>query len=127
VDPLAGFGASSPTYFLHGRIRNRSAHTLNSITLRVQFYQTDGSPDILGDKTVRIQVNVPAHQTREISWPISFEGAPQLTEYAWKYAITEIRGGQNGRTTSWTTKCTAFAPTQQQWAIVAVKLAGNGA
>jgi hypothetical protein len=79
---------------LHGRIRNRSTHTLNSITLRVQFYEKDGSPDILGDKTVRIQVNVPAHQTREISWPISFEGAPQLTEYAWKYAITEIRGGQ---------------------------------
>jgi hypothetical protein len=85
---------ATPDYSLHGRIRNQSAHTLNSITLRVQFYEKQGSPDILGEKIVRIHVNVPAHQTREISWPISFEGAPQLTEYACKYATTEIRGSK---------------------------------
>ena len=41
-------------YLLTGRIRNRSAYTLTSIKLKVQLFGMEGSPDILGEKTVRI-------------------------------------------------------------------------
>ena len=94
-DPFSNpFYVPQTSYFLHGHIRNRSAHRLNSIKLRVQFYEREGSPDILGDRIVWIPVDVPPRQTREITHPINFRRSPHLTEYAWKYDITEIRGGE---------------------------------
>jgi hypothetical protein len=81
-------------YLLTGRIRNRSAYTLTSIKLKVQLYEKEGSPDILREKTVRIEVRVPPHQIREISRLIAFEDSPALTQYAWDYAVTEIRGSK---------------------------------
>ena len=81
-------------YLLTGRIRNRSAYTLTSIKLKVQLRGMEGSPDILGEKTVRIEVRVPPHQIREISRLIAFEDSPALTQAAWDYAITEIRGSK---------------------------------
>jgi hypothetical protein len=83
-----------PDYFLYGRIRNRSAHTLNSITLKVRLYENEDSSDILGETTTRITVEVPPHQARAINWPIYFGHLPELTQPAWKYDVTEIRGSK---------------------------------
>ena len=81
-------------YHLSGRIRNRAAHnrTLNSIKLLVLLREKEGSPDIVGEQTVEIRVEVPPHQTRAINQAIYFNNSPQLTKFAWKYAIAEIRG-----------------------------------
>jgi hypothetical protein len=84
--------SKSTHYRLTGRIRNRSNHTLNSITLMVRLYEKEGLPDILGEETLQINVGVPPHQTRAIGSPISLDDSPQLAQYALKYAITEIRG-----------------------------------
>jgi hypothetical protein len=57
----------------------------------VQLREKESS-DILGEQTVQIRVEVPPHQTRAINETIYFDNPPQLTHYAWTYAITEIRG-----------------------------------
>jgi hypothetical protein len=84
------------SYYLTGRIRNRAAHncTLNSITLIVTLREKEGSPDIVGQQTVQIRVEVPPHQTRAISETIYFYNSPELTQYAWGYFISEIRGSK---------------------------------
>ena len=81
-------------YQLTGRIRNRAAHerTLNSITLVATLREKEGSPDIVGVQTVQIRVQVPPYQTRAISETIQFPNLPQLTQPAWTYFISEIRG-----------------------------------
>ena len=96
IDLRLGRNRYGSSYYLTGRIRNRAAHnrTLNSITLIVTLREKEGSPDILGQKTVQIRVEVPAHQTREIDQPIYFDNSPALTSYAWGYFITEIRGSK---------------------------------
>jgi hypothetical protein len=81
------------THRLTARIRNRSAHALNSITLQVRLHEKEGSSDILGEETVQIPVYVPPHQTRAINATLNFGAAPKLTEYALTYAVIEIRGG----------------------------------
>jgi hypothetical protein len=84
------------SYNLIGRIRNRAAHnsTLNSIKLVMTLREREGSPDILGQETVQINVQVPSHQTREINQDIYFTNAPQLTQFTWGYYIAEIRGSK---------------------------------
>ena len=96
IDLRLGRNTYGSIYYLTGRIRNRAAHsrTLNSITLIVTLREKDGSPDILGQQTVRIPVEVPSHQTRAINQTIYFNNSPQLTQYAWGYFITEIRGSK---------------------------------
>jgi hypothetical protein len=83
-------------YYLTGRIRNRAAHnrTLNSITLIVTLREKEGSPDIVGQQTVLIRVEVPPHQTRAIRQTIYFDNLPQLTQHAWECFISEIRGSK---------------------------------
>jgi hypothetical protein len=83
-------------YSLTGRIRNRAAHnrTLNSITLIVTLREKEGSPDIVGQQTVQINVEVPPRQTRAINETIRFDNSPQLTQHGWDYFISEIRGSE---------------------------------
>ena len=50
--------------------------------------------DILGQQTVPIRVEVPPHQTRAIFAFIDFSNLPQLTQHAWEYDVTEIRGSK---------------------------------
>jgi len=89
------FPSNFAGFYLTGRIRNRAAHnrTLNSITLTVLLREKEGSQDILGQQTVQIRVEVPPHQTRAIHQTIYFDNPPQVRQFAWTYAITEIRGG----------------------------------
>jgi len=58
--------------------------------------EKEGSQDILGQQTVQIHVEVPPHQTRAIHQTIYFDNPPQVRQYAWTYAITEIRGSKGG-------------------------------
>ena len=83
------------TIDLIGRIRNRSTHncTLNSITL-IATLREKGSPDILGEQTVEIRVEVPPYQTRAINQSIYFPNLPQLKQPAWTYFIVETRGSK---------------------------------
>ena len=88
------FPSNFAGFYLTGRIRNRAAHnrTLNSITLILLLREKEGSQDILGRQTVQIRVEVPPHQTRAIHQTIYFDNPPQVRQFAWTYAITEIRG-----------------------------------
>ena len=54
-----------------------------------------GSPDILGQVTAEVTVDVPAHQTREISKQILFFNLPEIKEPQWEYYVTEIRGSKS--------------------------------
>jgi hypothetical protein len=92
------FPSNLAGFYLTGRIRNRAAHnrTLNCITLIVLLREKEGSQDILGQQTVQIRVEVPPHQTRAIHQTIYFDNPPQVRQYAWTYAITEIRGSKGG-------------------------------
>lgn len=96
IDFKLGRPQYGSAYHLTGRIRNRAAHnrTLNSITLIVTLREKEGSPDILGEHKVQIRVEVPPHQTRAISETIYFANLPQLTQHAWGYFISEIRGSK---------------------------------
>jgi hypothetical protein len=60
----------------------------------VLLREKEGSQDILGQQTVQIRVEVPPHQTRAIHQTIYFDNPPQVRQYAWTYAITEIRGSK---------------------------------
>jgi hypothetical protein len=92
-DTFLGHFPIHKTHRLTARIRNRSAHALNSITLQVRLHEKEGSSDILGEETVQIPVYVPPHQTRAINATLNFGAAPKLTEYALTYAVIEIRSG----------------------------------
>jgi hypothetical protein len=92
------FPSNFAGFYLTGRIRNRAAHnhTLNSITLTVLLREKEGSQDILSQQTVQIRVEVPQHQTRAFHQTVYFDNPPQARQYAWTYAITEIRGSAGG-------------------------------
>jgi hypothetical protein len=95
---LPQFPSNFAGFYLTGRIRNRAAHnhTLNSITLTVLLREKEGSQDILGQQTVQIRVEVPPHQTHAFHQTVYFDNPPQARQYAWTYAITEIRGSAGG-------------------------------
>jgi hypothetical protein len=109
---LAPFHESSTAYLLFGRIRNRAAHnrTLYSITLILTLREKEGSPDIVGQQTVQIRVEVPPRQTRAFGQTVYFDSSPQLTQHAWEYFISEIRGSK-GYDTWFDINAPAVSPT----------------
>jgi hypothetical protein len=87
--PLYGSGARSP-YYAYGRIRNRSAYTLKSVTLRVRLQDSD-SGDIIGNQITTIHVDIPPHESRVYDHYVSL---PDITGDRWNplFNVTEIRG-----------------------------------